>query len=107
MGLFTNIPWADVTSFLTALTLVVAILGPKLKFVRHFMGENLQEMLGVTALKELMTTEIEDRVQMHAQNQREFRVVKAQIVEVSALAAEVAEKADSHYRDLMMHHHEG
>ena len=104
MHLFEDIPWSEIGSFLTVLTLLTAIVGPKFKFVRKWIGAGLQEMLGVTRLQELMSTEVEARAQMHVQNQRQFRELKSQIVEVSQLAAEVAVKADERYKEAEKHY---
>src|SRR5690349_9533063 len=108
---FFDLPWSSIASFLTTLSLAGLFLGPRLKWVRTYIGSGLQEMLGVTplradisAIRTGLEEETETRTQMHAQNQRELHSLKSQIIEVSTLAAEVAQKTDMHYSEAKQHY---
>jgi hypothetical protein len=61
---FFNLPWPGVAGFATLLSLLLFTFGPKFGVVSRFFGQSIQELLGVTALRETM-------LNMHAENKAE------------------------------------
>ncbi len=106
MNFFNEIPWSNIASAITTLTLMTALLGPRFKFVRNFIGASLQDMLGITAQTAEITALRTDQAGMHSSNQGRFTALEAQITEVTRVAKDVADKADAHFHDAELHYRE-
>lgn len=88
--------WQTVASIATTVSVVFLVVGPRVKKVRDFIGFGLQEMLGVTALRQ-------DQRDMHESNQARFGSLEDGQAVLSSTLRQLTVEVEEHHSDAEIH----
>lgn len=84
-----NLPWQQIFPMLGTISLILFTFGPKLKFVRKFFGNAIQDFVGVTALRD-------DLMAMHNENKASAEAALSELHVLSEKVENHGKRLDEH-----------